>query len=60
MTLKSEISQLKSEVSFLQSQIESLESTVESLNMSIREKDDEVDKGEEMRGDLKKDIEDLN
>lgn len=53
MALRGEISQLKSENSFLKSQIESLESTIESLNGTIREKDDEMDKTEEARADLK-------
>jgi len=37
-----------------------MESTIESLNMSMREKDDEMDKTEEVRADLKQDIEELN
>ena len=37
-----------------------MESTIDSLNDTIRGKDDDIDKVEEVRADLKADIEDLN
>lgn len=56
----SEVSQLKSQVNFLESQVSSLESTIDSLNESLRDKDTEMDRGEDARVDLKNDIEELN
>lgn len=54
------MSSLKSENSFLKSQISSLESTVDSLNSNVREKEDEIEKTELARDELKGDLTDFN
>ena len=49
-----------SDKSFLQNQVDSLEQRVEELNVTINQKDEELDRLEESRKELKLDVEDMN
>lgn len=60
LELKGKVNSLENEISFFKMQIEQLETTVSDLNATIRDKDDDIDKVEETRVDMKLDIEELN
>ena len=40
--------------------MDSLETSIDELNRTIRDKDDEIEKHEEARAELKQDLEELN
>ena len=60
MNLKNEVAQLQNEKTYLKGTVESLESMIDELNRTIRDKDDEIEKHEEARAELKQDLEEMN